>query len=93
MSLYNDGKAFDDISATTGQFPLGGGRYGIVVHGTWGGGSATLETLAGDGLTFVPCATAFTADGTALVDLPPGVYQWVIATATALYLTITRAPL
>ncbi len=93
MSLYNDGKTFDNISATTGQFQLGGGRFGIIAHATWGGGSATLEVLAEDGTTWVVAATAITADGTALVDLPPGVYRWAVATATALYLSLTRVPL
>jgi hypothetical protein len=93
MSIENDGKSFDNISATTAQFQLYGGRFGIVAHGTWGGGSATLEVLADDNTTWVVAATALTADGTALVDLPPGVYRWAVATATALYLSLIRVPL
>ena len=93
MSLANDGISFDNISATTAAFELYGGRFGIMAHGTWSAGSATLEILADDNMTWLTAATALTADGTALVDLPPGQYRWAVATATALYLSLVRVPL
>jgi len=79
-----------NISATTAPFQLDGGRYGIVASATWGGGSVTLEMLAPDNTTYVVAATAITANGTALVDLPAGTYKLVVATATALFVSISR---
>lgn len=94
MSLANDGKSFDNIDATTDPFELYGGRFGIIAHATsWGGGSATLNVLADDNTTWVLAATAITADGTALVDLPPGQYQVAIATATGVFFSLVRVPL
>lgn len=94
MSLYEDGKAFENISATTGQFAIGGGRFGITAHaGDWGSGSLTLEILAEDKISWVTAATAITVDGTALVDLPPGIYRWAVASATGLYVNLTRVSL
>lgn len=73
---------FTGKSATVGPFNLNGGRYGVTAFATWGGGSATLQKLAADGTTYVTCLTAFTANSYATADLPPGVYQVAIATAT-----------
>ena len=89
-----ENQSFSNISATTAAFVLRGGRYGIDVVATFGGGSVTLEKLAGDGSTFVSVssATDFTAAGYAEIDLPPGTYKIVIATATAVSVQIQRIP-
>jgi hypothetical protein len=42
---------FSNISATTGAFTLMGGKYGLDISATWGGGNAQLETLSLDGST------------------------------------------
>lgn len=90
MSAWpTDTYAFTNISATPTAFTLRGGQYAVTVHATWGGGSATLQRLAADGLTYVTCLTAFSADGYATANLPPGTYKFTIATATAVYADIT----
>ncbi len=88
----HDAQTFADIDADTINFYLIGGRYGITATATWGGGSVTFEVLAADGTTWLTAATALTADGTALVDLPPGQYRFAVATATAVYLNISAVP-
>lgn len=80
---------FSNISATTGTFTLAGGWYAITAIATWSSGSATLERLAADGTTFVTAATAISANGMSVVQLPPGVYKIVIASASAVYIDIT----
>lgn len=94
MPTSSEGKAFTNISASTTAFPLNGGKYGVDVTATFGGGSAKLQKLLGDGSTFVSVATAtdFTAAGYAVIDLPPGQYRFTIATATAVYCAVTRVP-
>ncbi len=67
-----------NIAATTASFNLKGGRYGITASGT-GFGTATLQVLAADQSTYLTAATAISAAGVALVDLPQGNYRWAIA--------------
>jgi hypothetical protein len=81
-----------NISATTSPFTLAGGNYGIDYIATWSSGSVTLERLAGDGSTYVTVATAFAANGYISVYLPPGTYQLVVDTSTAVYVQIVRIP-
>lgn len=90
----NDGKGFQNISATTAQFPLFGGRYQVNVIATFGGGSVKLQRLAADNTTWQSVATAtdFTAAGLAVVELPAGSYRFTIATATAVYAGLDRIP-
>lgn len=89
-----DGKGFSNISASTSGFALKGGRYGIAVTATFGGGSVKLQRLAGDGSTYVSMSSScdFTAAGGAIVDLPPGTYRFTIATATAVYAEVSGIP-
>lgn len=84
-----DTYTFVNIAASPAAFTLRGGQYAVTVHATWGGGSATLQRLASDGLTYVTCLTAFSADGYATANLPSGTYKFTIATATGVYADIT----
>lgn len=84
---------FANIAATTAAFTLKGGRYGLAAIATWGGGSVILETLGPDGSTYLSTGTTFSANGYATVDLPPGTYQVVIATATAVYFSASSVPI
>lgn len=81
-----------NISATTAAFSLRGGKYMLAASATWGGGTATLEVLGPDGTTWLTAATAISANGVATADLAPGSYRWAIATATAVYLSVTSVP-
>lgn len=85
-----DGFTFSNISATTAAFELGGGKYGVYASATWGGGSVTLQAVGPDGTTLVTVLTAFTANGYASVDLPPGLYKFAVATASAVYASVFR---
>jgi hypothetical protein len=69
---------FSNISATTALFGLYGGRYAITCKGATFG-TVTLQILAADASTLLTAATAFAANGTSLVDLPPGRYKIAIA--------------
>ena len=87
-----DSQIFSNISATTATFQLSGGLYGIDYLATWGGGSVTLEKLGPDGSTYLPAAVAATANGSIAVYLTACTYKFVIATASAVYLSIQRIP-
>lgn len=83
---------FENIAATTSAFVLNGGRYQFAVTATFGGGSVGIEMLGPNGSSWLLVATALTAAGVVTYELPPGQYRVVIATATAVYVTIVRVP-
>ena len=93
-----DSYSASNISATTSAFTLAGGLYGIDYAATWGGGSVTLQKLAGDGSTYVTVQLAdgfdaiWSSNGFDLAQLPPGTYKLAVATATAVYVQINRIP-
>ena len=87
-----DGYTASNISATTAAFTLSGGLYGVTYSATWSSGSVTLERLSADGTTYIAVMTAFAANGYATVYLPPGTYELVVATSTAVYVNICRIP-
>src|SRR5690349_6678108 len=94
-ALMADLQLFSNISATTSAFRLNGGKYGIDVVATFGGGSVKLQKLAGDASTYVSVssATDFAAAGYATVDLPSGNYRLTIATASAVYVQLDHIPI
>ena len=73
-----DHVAFSNIQATTSPFTLDGGRYALELIGSTLG-TVTLQRLGPDGSTYLTAATAFTGNGTALVDLPPSTYRVALA--------------
>lgn len=88
-----DGASISNQGA--GSYPLGalgGGKYALVVSATFGGGNVQLQVLANDGSTWVNVGSNVTAAGLSNYDLPPGQYQFVVTTATAVYASITRVP-
>lgn len=91
-STSTESVSFSNIAASTSPFALRGGKYAAAALATFGGGSVTLQMLGPDGSTYVTCLTAFTAAGYGVVDLPPGQYRFTIATATAVYASVTRIP-
>ena len=90
MTTPNDQAQFSNVSATPAVFVLVGGQYGITCSATFGGGSATLQVLSLDGSTWISVLPAFTSSGFANIDLPPGQYRVLIATATAVYFTVSK---
>lgn len=91
MPTATETKQFSNIAATTAAFTLTGGRYAFTVAATFGGGSVTLQVLAGDGSTWLTVSNQ-TAAAHATVDLTPGSYRVAIATATAVYVNLGRVP-
>jgi len=87
-----DSKQFLNIAATTAAFFLGGGKYGIDVSATFGGGSVKLQKLLADGVTYISCGADFTANGYATTDLSSGGYRFAVTTATAVYANLQRIP-
>ena len=85
--------AWSNISATPAQFSLLGGTYVLDAVATWSTGSVKLQRVGPDGSTLIDAATSMTANGTSgELSLPPGKYQLTIATATAVYASVTRIP-
>ena len=85
-----DGIFLSNASASSAATSLVGGLYGILATASWGGGSVTLQALAGDGSTYITVLPAFTADGFATLDLPAGSYRLTVSTATAIYASVVR---
>lgn len=85
---------FANVASTPATFTLRGGKYGVAAVATFSSGSVDLQTLGPNGSTFldVGTATKFTSAGYAVIDLPPGVYQFTITTSTAVYASVTRIP-
>lgn len=93
-------------SVNAGNFNLPfGGRYAIEIIAS-GSGTVELQRLGPDGTTFISIkehfnntSTAveltvgsFASQGMFVLDLPPGVYKFVITTFTAVYARISRIP-
>lgn len=72
-----------------------GGVYMFVAVATWGGGSAKIQMLSGDGSNYVDIPNGSLTDNGCLGPfyLPPGTYKITTATATAIYASLTRSPL
>ena len=89
-----EGVSFNNLgTGDTAGFALNGGVYGIVVNaGTWSSGGVALTLLAEDGITQVATGTSLSADGIAIVTLPPGEFQLAVTAATGVYARITRVP-
>ena len=76
-------RSWKNISATPAVFKLAAGMYELTVHAEiWGGGSLTLQRIAGDGAAYVTAFKVFTADGSDTSYIPSGAYQLTIVTAT-----------
>lgn len=88
-TIYDDGCNLANVSVSS-NFSLLGGDYGITVSATFGGGSVTLNVYSLDGTTAIPVMPAFTANGYGYLDLPAGNYNITIATATAVYVSVSR---
>jgi hypothetical protein len=59
-------------NGSTDWVPLENGEALLIVSGTFGGGTATLELLAADGLTAVPLAEGAFDEATAMALEMPG---------------------
>src|SRR5258708_30786363 len=80
---------FSNINSTPANFYLNGGNYALDLNATvWG--TATLNKVSQDGATLIAVLGAFGANGTGLVNLPPGQYQLTLNGITALYGCISR---
>lgn len=93
-STATESVKFSDIAASTAAFALRGGKYAVAAVATFGGGSVKLQALGPDGSTYLSVAsgTDFTAAGYGVIDLPPGQYRFTIATASAVYASVSRIP-
>ena len=95
MAVFNgiDRVVFkNQAPGTIGPFNLRGGSYWIET-GSTGAGTIDLKKLSVDGSTFTARITQIVATaGQQTISLPPGTYEWVIATFTANNLEISRIP-
>lgn len=87
-----DSKLFSNISATTAAFNLNGGQYTVAVVATFGGGSVQLQMLGPDASTWINMGAPFTANGSQNFFFPPGIFRFVVTTATGVFAVIASAP-
>jgi hypothetical protein len=90
MAVSTNNAQFNLGSSNSPTFTLLGGRYGVAVVATFGGGSVDLQILGPDGVTFLSVLTAvFTANGVVLVDMPTNnTLRFAVTTATAAFASI-----
>lgn len=80
-------------AVSSDNFPLLGGAYVLDAVANFNSGTITLQRLGPDGVTFITAATALSANGTSgSIALPPGVYKLLVASATALSVSVIRIP-
>ena len=84
--------SLQNASATGGSFELTGGIYLLECVASLYG-TVTLQTLGPDGVTWLNCATAFSANGTETAYLTRGTYRWLVSGATGVYTLASRCPL
>lgn len=82
VSQIRSYQAWGAIAATPDTFNLDAGKYGLTLHATvWG--TATLQRVFPSAVA-VTVLVAVAADGYAVLELPAGRYQLVLAGVTAL---------
>ena len=74
----SEAKTFINVGSTTAAFSLLGGLYGVTFKASTYG-TVTLQRLADDATTWVTALTAFSADGYASINLPPGSYRFALS--------------
>lgn len=79
----------ENATATSGYKFFAGGKAAFVSCGT-GAGSVKLQLLLKNAATID--VVSHTADGSTVVDLPPGQYRAAVATFTAVYADLIRIP-
>lgn len=68
-----------NASATGSAVPWPGGKGGVMLAGTVGGATITLQILGPDGTTWLTGATALTAVGVGVFELPCGQIRALVA--------------
>lgn len=71
------------IAATPNDFNLDAGLYGLTIAATVFG-TAVLQRLLPDGVTYVTVSAVFAANGYAVLQLPAGQYRLLMTGVTAL---------
>lgn len=86
MAVNNTPRSYqfwNAIDATPNDFRLDAGLYGLTVAATVFG-TATLQKLLPDGVTYVAVTPAIVAAGYLTIELPAGQYRMSMAGVTAL---------
>lgn len=75
------------------SFVLVGGRYVMFgLSADWNGGNVELQALGPDGSTFLKVGDDISANGSQVVDLAPGEYQFGVTTTAAGSASLGRVP-
>lgn len=93
LNDWKDGVTFTGATGNVGTFTILGGKY--LFFASAAGTSNHLQMLMPDGskLQDVGSSTNLTTSaGTAVVDLPPGTYQFTIVSAGAVQGGLVRIP-
>lgn len=76
--------------STVGPFTLLGGKY--LFYATAAGTSNVLNILAPDGTTYTPVNSQTTSAFATAVDLPPGTYEIVVVSVSAVQGGLVKVP-
>ena len=81
-----------NATATGSSTQWDGGKGFVTVAGTFGGASLQLQYMGPDNATWVPVGSAFTAAGSAVVEMPPGKIRMAISSGppSAMYAKIEQ---
>lgn len=81
MAINNIPRSFQTwvaVAATPPDFNLDAGVYGLML--SWTAGSATLQKLLPDGVTYVAVSAVIAASGYTVLQLPAGQYRLAVVT-------------
>ena len=88
---WKDGITFTGATTgTVGPFTVLGGKY--VFYATAAGTSVVLNILMPDGSTYSPAYSETTSAFFQMIDLPPGTYEVVVTTSTAVQGGVIKVP-
>lgn len=85
-----DGITYTGATGTVGPFTVLGGKYAF--YATAAGTSNVLNILMPDGSTYSPVQSETTSAFYVMVDLPPGTYDIVVVTSTAVQGGVVKIP-
>lgn len=69
-----------------------GGKVAFYAEATFGGGSVKLQFQSPQGTWIDVASSTLSANGFAILELPPGQYRAVGATASAIYCSMIEIP-
>lgn len=82
----------NSAAGTSAQKFWKGGKLFFYAEATWGGGNVKLQFISPHGTAIDVASSTISANGGLVFELPPGLYQAVGATASAIYCSAITIP-